>query len=414
MGQDTYKECWNRVLLRCPQLSPKLSQDFVVNAFRRLAEIRRWSWLVKFSQFISPPVYNTGTVTVTQNSNIIIGSGTTFTAAMVGRQFRTGSTAPIYTISEFVSATEIHLDSNWGAIDASAQAYSIYLCFFTPPDDFHQFICLWDPAFNWQLMLDVEQAEINIWDAQRSNVGNSYVVSFRDYSSSQVGVVANPLQVVGTGPDPIATGTYNAPANSTFTLQVTTGGVSGTAVFKWKKNDGTYTTGVVTDALGTAQALQDGVYIAFPIAQTYVLNDTWVVNCTAISNAGLPRYELWPAQQAAHVYPFLYESRARDLNDENAVLPRYIRGDVLVEMALEDVCLWPGPSVDKPNPYYSLAGARYHQERLRNSSCTGMLDVLEVQDDNVYMQDFSYSYPSMNWPYAIPYGDSAFLQSHAV
>ena len=236
MAVDTYSEVWGRVLLRCPSLSPKLAQDFVRNAFRRLYEKRRWSWKIKFGQFIAPAIYNTGTVTVTLNSTTVTGSGTTFTAAMVGRQFRIGLAAPVYTIAQFVSATQIELDQVWGSDSASGAAYSIYQCFFTVPSDFHQFTTLWDPSFNWQLFLNVNQSEINIWDAQRASVGNSYCVSFRDYSSSQVGVVEQPIQVDGSGPDPISGGTYVGPSNAIFTVEITTGGASGTAVFRWKKN----------------------------------------------------------------------------------------------------------------------------------------------------------------------------------
>lgn len=409
MALDTYSQIWNKVLLRCPSLSPKLSQDFVINAFRRLAEIRRWSWLVKFGQFISPAVYNTGTCAVTQNSTTVIGTGTAWDSSLVGRQFRIGLTAPIYTVASVTSPTQLDLDQPFGAPTASAQVYSIYLCFFTPPTDFHQFICLWDPAFNWQLMLDVQQSEINIWDAQRANTGNAYVVSFRDYTTSQVGVVGSPLQVLGSGPAPSSAGVYTGPIDAIFTIQVTLGGAPGTATYQWKKNNGAFTTGVLTDAGGAAQDLQDGVQIVFPLANVYVLNDTFVIRVTAIPNAGLPRYELWPHQQANHVYPFLYEMRPQDLNDVNAVLPRYIRGDVLVDMAMEEVCLWPGPSADKPNPYFSLNNAKYHGDRARK-----MIEVLEVQDDNVWEQDLTYSYPAIAWAMATPLGDARFLQSHAV
>jgi hypothetical protein len=385
-----------------------------VNAFRRLAEIRRWSWLVKFNQFIAPTVYSTGSVSVTNGSTTVTGSGTTWTGAMVGRQFRVGLAAPIYTVAQFTSATSIELDLPFGGPTSSGSSYGIYQCYFTPPEDFHQFITLWDPAFNWQLWLDVQQQEINIWDAQRSNTGNAFVVSFRGYTGSQVGVVAEPLQVSGSGNAPLSGGVFNGPSDATFTVEVTTTGAPGTAVYKWKKGSGSYTTGVTTDSLGQAQQLMDGVVVAFPIGVSYTSGDIFIINCTALSNAGLPFYELWPHQQAQHVYPFLYEIRARDLDDVNAVLPRYIRGDVLVEMALEDVCLWPGPSVDKPNPYYSLSGAKYHADRLRNDRGNGMLDVLEVQDDNVWEQNLTYSYPSMLWGFATPLGDAAWLQSHAI
>src|SRR5439155_22457304 len=111
---DSYQQVWSKVLLRCPQLSSKLAQDFVVNAFRRLAEVRRWSWLTKFGQFIAPAVTNTGTVTVTLNSTTVTGSGTAWTSSLVGQQFRIGINTPIYTVSIVTSATILDLDSVWG------------------------------------------------------------------------------------------------------------------------------------------------------------------------------------------------------------------------------------------------------------------------------------------------------------
>lgn len=409
MSNDTYAEVWGRVLLRCPTMSPKLAQDFVINAFRRLAEVRRWSWLTKFNQFIAPAAYNTGTVTVTLNSTTVTGSGTTFTAAMVGRQFKVGTSSPIYTIAQYTSATSIELDLVYGGTTTAGASYIIYQSYFTVPSDFHQFISLWDPSFNWQLFLDINQSEINIWDAQRANTGNAFCVSFRGYSNSQVGVVSTTLQVVGTGPDPTSGGTFTGPNDAIFTVEITTGGTAGTAVYKWKKDDGSYTSGVATNGAATAQTLQDGVTVLFPLVSVYVVGDVFVIRCQAIPNAGLPIYELWPNQQSAHVYPFLYEMRAADLDDVNAVLPRYIRGDVLVEMACEDVALWPGPSTDKPNPYFSITGAKYHHDRAEK-----MIQVLEVQDDNVWMQDLTYAYPSMSWAFATPLGDSAWLQNHAI
>lgn len=409
MSADTFTEVWNRVLLRCPSLSPKLAQDFVVNAFRRLAEVRRWSWLVKYGQFITPAVYNTGTVTVVNGSTSVTGASTSWTAAMVGRQFRVGLAAPIYTITDVPSTTSLELNAPFGGPSSSATGYSIYQCYFTPPSDFHQFICLWDPAFNWQLYLDVQQSEINIWDAQRANVSNPYVVSFYDYTSSQAGIVNTSLTVNGSGNIPTAGGVYTGPSNAVFTVEVTTGGAAGTAVYKWKKNSGSYTTGVTTDADGYAQDLQDGVTVAFPTGVSYTSGNIFIIQATAISNSGLPRYELWPHQQAQKVYPFLYEARCQDLDDTNVTIPRYIRGDVLLNMALEDVALWPGPSDDKKNPYFSPTTAAYHGAKAREQ-----VILLEIQDDNVWQQDLSYQYPVMAWAFATPLGDSRFLQSHAI
>lgn len=403
---DTYREIWNRVLLRCPAVSSYLARDWVTNAFRRLGERRRWSWLVKYGQFIAPAVYNTGTVTVTLQSTTVTGVGTTWTQAMVGRQFRIGTATPIYTIAQVNSATSLDLDSVWGGATTAAVTYQIYQCYFTPPTDFHAFITVWDPAMNWQLWRNIQQQELNTWDAQRSNTGQAYCVASYDYTGTTVGIVAAVNQSSGSGPDPASTGSYTGPANAVFTVECTLGGITGVATFRWKKNEGSYTSGVTTDSV--AQDLQDGVQIYWPTAQTYVIGDIWVIGATATRSAGLPRYELWPHQTAAYVYPFMYESRPVDLQDTNAVLPRFIRGDVLLEMALAESARWPGPSTDKPSPYFNLKLADMHDARAER-----MIMELERQDDETYEQDLSYQSP-LGFPFATPLGDSAWLQSHAI
>ena len=308
MTVDSFTVIWNRVLLRCPSASAFLAQDWVRNAFRQIAERRRWSWLVKYGQFLVPAVYNTGTVSLTRSSATVTGSGTTFTSAMVGRQFRIGTGTPIYTISAYTSATSITLDSVWGGSTVSGSAYSIYQCYFTPATDFHSFISVFDPAMNWQLWLNVQQEELNLWDAQRANMGQSYVVSAYDYGS-----------------------------------------------------------GII------------------------------------------PRYEIWPHQQAQYVFPYIYEARAQDLDESGAVLPSFIRGDVLLEMALAEAARWPGPSADKPNPYKDLNLAILHERRAEK-----MITEMETQDDATYEADVTFTYPAMGWPWASPLGDSAYLQSHAL
>jgi hypothetical protein len=409
MAQETFTATWNKLLLRCPELSPKLAQDFIVNAFRRLIEHRRWSWQVRFGQFIAPNAYNTGTVALTQGFTTITGTGTAWTAALVGQQFRVGLAAPIYTIAQFDSPTQMELDQVWGGPTSTGSGYSIYQCFYTPPSDFHQFITLWDVQFNWSLSLDIDQSEINAIDAQRANTGNAYMVSFRGYNTSQVGIVGAPLQVQGSGPSPTSGGVFLGPSNAIFTIQITTGGTSGTAVFEWKKNNGAYTTAVLTDAGAAPQTLMDGVVVSFPLGLTYVLNDTFVVQATAVPNAGLPFYELYPHQQAQHIYSFLYEAVPPDLNDPGAVIPLYIRSNFLVDLALEDLASWPGVSADKTNMYFSLRTAQYYKSRNAEQ-----LALLELQDDNVWTQNISYSYPALYWPFANVLGDSRFLQSHAL
>lgn len=403
---DNFNEVWGRVLLRAPNLGPKLAQDMVRNAFRKLAERRRWSWLVKQSQIICPVVYDTGTCTVTLNSNIVTGSGTNWTAAYVGRQFRTGLEEPIYDVASVQSTTQLTLNQVWGGATASAQSYDIYQAFYEMPSDFYQLISVFDPSLNWRLYLDVDQQEINAFDAQRANSGNAYLVSFRDYSTSQVGVVASPVQVDGSGNDPSSGGTYTGPSNAIFTVEITTAGAGGTAVYRWKKDGGSYTSSITTDSAGDPQELQDGVMITFPLGVSYTLADAWVIRTTALANAGVPRYELYPHQTAAHNYGLMYATLPTDLTDTNAVIPRAIPGDLLTQLAMIEVAQYPGTDTMK-NPFYNLGVARMYEAQVESR-----LNLMELRDDEVWCQNIEYQ--TFGWPFAPLWGDSRFLQSHSI
>lgn len=69
--------------------------------------------------------YSTGTVTVTNGDKTVVGAGTTFTAAMVGRAFGIDGTGVEYRIAEFTDTTHIDLDVEYAGLTQAAQAYKI-------------------------------------------------------------------------------------------------------------------------------------------------------------------------------------------------------------------------------------------------------------------------------------------------
>lgn len=69
--------------------------------------------------------YNTGTVTVTNGSATVTGSGTTFTVGMVGRYFKCLGAGTIK-IAAYVSATEITLDYAYDGATKAGASYMIY------------------------------------------------------------------------------------------------------------------------------------------------------------------------------------------------------------------------------------------------------------------------------------------------
>lgn len=74
--------------------------------------------------------YMNGTVTVTNGDTTLVGSGTTFTAGMVGRWFEVTDTTSAdygywYRISGFNSATSLTLENSWQGTTASGLNYRI-------------------------------------------------------------------------------------------------------------------------------------------------------------------------------------------------------------------------------------------------------------------------------------------------
>lgn len=99
---------------------------FVNDAGRRLWSMFAWPERKKESTIVTAAEYTTGTVTVTNGSATVTGSGTTFAAAVAGRKFALSLSGPWYRISTRDSATQVTLARNYEEPTASAQTYTIF------------------------------------------------------------------------------------------------------------------------------------------------------------------------------------------------------------------------------------------------------------------------------------------------
>jgi hypothetical protein len=94
------------------------------------------------------------------------------------------------------------------------------------------------------------------------------------------------------------------------------------------------------------------------------------------------------------------------LTDDNPVLPPPIasRGDVLVEMALTNLALWPGTS-EQPNPYRDISVSNVHR-----ITAEKLIYELEKKDDEFAIKDLVYQ----GLPFMGPWQDGSWLQRHAI
>lgn len=94
--------------------------------------------------------YTTSTITLTNASTVVTGSGTTFTAAMVGRFIKGNLDARYYELSTFTSTTVMGLKKSFQGTTAGSLAYTISELPLIP-EDYHQLLWLQPVATYWQL-----------------------------------------------------------------------------------------------------------------------------------------------------------------------------------------------------------------------------------------------------------------------
>jgi len=385
---STIDQVAHQAMLLCPGAGIPLCTLWALNAWNQFADQRDWSWRLRYGVFNVPSAYSTGTIAISNSDpTLVTGTGTSWTPDMVGRQLKVGF-AFGYDIVAVIDGTHLRINLPWGDPDISGLGYIILQQFLTAPTDFHSFISVIDTTRNWRLCTGVERREIDRRDARRVTTGTPYVLAEAGYSTIPLGSVdATPTHARGTGHAPVFAGTYTGYADTLYVVEVTTGGASGTAIFKWKQGDGTYVTGVPTSP--NAIGLIDGVYVWWPddAGITYTVGDVFVTRASAIASSGVPRFELWPNQLTQSQYPFYYITQIPDLTAPGATLPSSIaaRTDVLLQGAMVQAADWPGTDPANPNPYYDPKMAV-----LRRSAWMKEIDILALRDDDIYPKDVTY------------------------
>jgi hypothetical protein len=185
MASDaSYEQLWKSILVFAPKTPVPLAQTFINKAYSRILNFGPWQGVMKASGFIIPTSYNTGTVTVTQDSPIVTGLTTVWTSSMVGRQFLVGPIAPFYDILTVDTPTQITLATNYIGVNASTQPYAIQLRYVTCPTDFMNFDSVVDAVNNWQLRFNYTQSKIDEWDSRRTSTGTPRILAAAPFTST--------------------------------------------------------------------------------------------------------------------------------------------------------------------------------------------------------------------------------------
>jgi hypothetical protein len=147
------------------------------------------------NQFDVPDSYGIGTVSVTNGSTTVSGTGTVFTGSMVGRQIKVALTTPVATIVSVESTTSLTVDISWAGPSQTNVSYIILQAYVTPEDDFLSFISVVSVQNMWKLVVNNhDSSDIDNMDPRRTMNGYPWIVaSFKYTSPTQPGISSVPM-----------------------------------------------------------------------------------------------------------------------------------------------------------------------------------------------------------------------------
>lgn len=151
-------------------------------------------------QTIAP--YETGTVSVTNGSKTVTGSGTTFTSAMVGRKIRVGTNNSYYRIASYSSATSITLDIAYQEDTASGSTYVIYKDEYRLPADMDVYKVM-RQIQDQKSLVDIESSAFHIFNPSPNTEGKPNITVLQGskldtYSTGTVSITSGSSTLTGS------------------------------------------------------------------------------------------------------------------------------------------------------------------------------------------------------------------------
>ncbi len=152
-------------------LPTTMVRNWINETYRSLVDMRRWAGLKIRGQIVVPNSYSTGTVTIANGSQNVVGTGTAFTLAMVGQQLRCGFSTGFYNISAFIDPTHITLDLPWGNQSVTNSGFSIMSVWVAPGPNIKKIWQLVNQRQGFRIPTNVPQGFLNQIDAWRTSTG---------------------------------------------------------------------------------------------------------------------------------------------------------------------------------------------------------------------------------------------------
>lgn len=170
-NQQPFSAMIGEVMDHNPDIDPETIKVFINNTVRKIYDRRTWYGLMVRGQISTTGFTIGGSISVTQGSTQIYGTGTTWTAALVGQQFRLGFNTPPYTITALDVTNQIlTIEMPWASNTYASAGYFIAQYYYALGPNIKYIHTAKNMIMAWRLRLDYTQQTLDSKDPWRATV----------------------------------------------------------------------------------------------------------------------------------------------------------------------------------------------------------------------------------------------------
>lgn len=192
-----------------PDLPLAQAKRFINRAQRDAYDSWNWSFLAGAGELQIPDSIATGTITLTQNSQVVTADATAAAAwnalglfiPITQRALKLGTDQP-YQILAYDGVDTAYIDRVWPNDTVTGETYMLYRPYYAAPADFQRWVSVVDTTDAWNLIPGKKKEWLDWIDPQRSTIGGpAQFVSFFKLQRTQT------IPAFGANTDPVTTET---------------------------------------------------------------------------------------------------------------------------------------------------------------------------------------------------------------
>lgn len=367
--QQNFREIVDAVLQKFQLYDRTMAQQDCNDNLRMVMARRPWSGTVKYGILPVAAQYSAGTASVTQNSNVVVGVGTTWLFNDVANTTLSAPTITTGIIDVTPTSLSGIVGGTWLTIDGgNAGEEAVFAISINPS------------AGSFRANMSKTHAG-GVTITSGSMAGRQFRLNSNSPFTTVAGITSATRLLLNQG-YPGATLSGQA---YEITMVYVSMGQDMKEMLTMVNPDRQYQFDV-----NAQKALLDAIDPRRAVSQM-----PYRLAFHATDPAGAPLYEMWPRPTSVAAYPYFYIVSWPPLVDDNDILPNGIRSDVLVKLGKAEAARWPG--------HKKLDGGIYYDPNLAQTLITESerdISYMKNEDDSTAIMQLIYSYKK--WPMGGP------------